>query len=258
MSFGYIPGNSVWKNIILRITGWPNVIRRLQAPVIMKMLNPGKDNVILDAGCGEGCFSFEISKRCKKSVGVDLNVNKKGISDGNYSNLTLVRGDIQKLPFENESFDKILLSSVLQMVADDCVVLTECHRVLNKGGELVLSVPVEYIWITSLNQIKKQLKTRFRANGKGYYKPTEIFGLLNAHGYRIVQTEYAPKKWGSLICEIWLFITYHLKLPLFSPYYFFFLYPVCLLERIIGSKKQNGNEIVIKVVKTGVPKERID
>ena len=45
------------KNVILNILGYPNVIRRIQAPIILKMLELKKDDVVLDAGCGGGFFT---------------------------------------------------------------------------------------------------------------------------------------------------------------------------------------------------------
>lgn len=65
MGFGYIPQKSLWKNIILKILGYPNTIRRIQAPILMRILNPQKSDFIVDTECGGGYITYEIAKISK-------------------------------------------------------------------------------------------------------------------------------------------------------------------------------------------------
>jgi len=175
--FGYIPNKTPWNDLVLRIVGYPSMIRRIQA---------------------------------------------------------------------SEKFDKILLSSVLQMVRDDKAVLKNCHRILKGKGVLVLSVPIEYCYLKKLNRIKPQLKKRFGAQGKTYYDYDEVIELLRNEGFGIMETKYSPKKWGSLIFEIGIFLWYHFCFPFFSSFLFPVLYPIAYFDKFADSK-QRGNELVIKV-----------
>jgi len=245
--FGYIPNKTPWNDLVLRIVGYPSMIRRIQAPVIMRMLKLKEDEVVLDAGCGGGFFTCEIAKRCKMSIDIDWNLSK-GLSFvmGKQPKVAYVRGDVQRLPFASEKFDKILLSSVLQMVRDDKAVLKNCHRILKGKGVLVLSVPIEYCYLKKLNRIKPQLKKRFGAQGKTYYDYDEVIELLRNEGFGIMETKYSPKKWGSLIFEIGIFLWYHFCFPFFSSFLFPVLYPIAYFDKFADSK-QRGNELVIKV-----------
>lgn len=250
MPFGYIPHKSIWKDIILKVFGWPNVVRRLQAPIIMRMLAPSKNDIILDAGCGGGNFAFEIAKNCKSCVGIDINIDEKNFSvTKDCNNLSFLKSNLERLPLQNDQFDKVLLSSVLQMVQDDKVLLKQCYRVTKRGGILVLSVPVRYIWFKSLNNIKNQLQKQFGVKGKGTYELDEVIELLKSHGYNVVETEYSPKKWGAWFYELWLFTCHNLGLPLSNPFYFLFLYPFACLDKVIGTRRQKGNEVIIKAIK---------
>ena len=249
MPFGYVPHQNSWKNLILKVLGHPNLIRRIQAPVLMRMLETKKDDIILDAGCGSGFFSYEIAKRCKTAVGIDwnLNISRSSWAMRKQPNVAYVIGDVQKLPFADEKFDKILLSSVLQMVEDDETLLKECHRVLKKKGTLVLSV-IEYIHIKRLNYYKSQLKEKFGARGKAYYDYDEVIGLLQGNGFEIIEVEYSPKKWGSLIFESYLFLWYRFNFPSFSPLLFPLLYPIAYFDKF-ANNRQKGNELIIKAKK---------
>jgi len=160
-----------------------------------------------------------------------------------------VKGDVQKLPFISQVFDRVLLSSVLQMVEDDKALLHECHRVLKNQGILVLSVPVDYVHFRSLNNHKVQLKRMFGSLGKGYYSENELRHLLKSRGLQILETEYSPKWWGSLISETTLFLWYHLGFPYANPLLFPLLYPIAWFDRF-ANPKQRGSEIIIKARKS--------
>lgn len=226
-----------------------SLIRRLQAPVIMRMLKPKRHEVILDAGCGGGFFTYEIAKKCKLAVGVDWNLPARLVFGMHTQpNMVCVEGDVQCLPFDSEKFDKILLSSVLQMVTDDVLLLQECRRVLKSEGVVVLSVPTDYCYLMKLNGLKPQLKERFGARGKAYYSSDEVIMLLRHGGFEVTETEYSPKKWGAAIFEIGLFLWYRFGFPFFSPALFAVFYPIAYLDRF-GSRRQKGNEIVISARK---------
>jgi len=251
MTFGYMPRKNFFENIVLKIFGYPNFIRRIQAPILMRMLDPASGDRILDAGCGAGVFTFEAAKVCQ-SVGLDFYINKN-LCNANkvLPYLSYVRADISKIPFKDESFDKILLSSVLQMIDPDDHVLTCCNRLLKRNGVLVLSVPVEYVYIKVLNTYKNNLLLKFKSAGKGYYPFSEIASLLRDHGFEIMEFEYSPKRAGSFLYESWLYVCYRLGLPLFHAFYFI-LYPIMYLDKL--DKKTNcGCEIIIKARKYGPP-----
>ncbi len=55
-----------------------------------------------------------------------------------------VVADAHKLPFENGSFDVVLLTSVLGDCEDPYMVISEVERVLNIGGIAILNVPFLY------------------------------------------------------------------------------------------------------------------
>jgi len=49
--------------------------------------------------------------------------------------------NITPWPIENESFDLILLFSVIEHMVDPLETLVECHRILNHGGRIVILTP---------------------------------------------------------------------------------------------------------------------
>lgn len=250
MPFGYIPHSSPLKDFLLRLLGWPNVVRRLQAPALFEFLNLKHTDVVADLGCGGGEFSFEMAGRCRKCFAVDISISQKAQTSFRHApNLHLASGSVLDLPFADNCFDKILLSSVLQMVGDDEKLLSECRRTLKSNGRLILSVPTDYVWVKSLNRLKGELKTLFKSQGKGYYTLAEIEKILNTAGFCILNTTYAPKNLGSLLCELWLYGCYRTGLPLYSQYYFVPLYPLAAFDPHLRFRSVKGNELIIHATK---------
>lgn len=100
---------------------------------------------ILDAACGAGNLARHLAAEGYDVYGVDLS-NKflKYLSKQQVAGrLTLLQGDITKLPFDDNQLDGIVAGEVLEHLEDDGAVLRECWRVLREGGVCVISVPAE-------------------------------------------------------------------------------------------------------------------
>lgn len=123
-------------------------------------LQPG--DRVLDIGCGEGRHTAKVWE----SPGVfcvgadmchrDLLISQKklrlheelsgGSADSDRtlkqsSVWTLMAADITELPFEDQSFDTIICSEVMEHIHDEKRALAELARILRPGGSLALSVP---------------------------------------------------------------------------------------------------------------------
>ncbi len=241
---------SILRETIAKALGYPSLIRRIQAPVVLKMLNLQRADVVLDAGCGSGYFTSEIAQKSCLVIGIDLKLKKTlALALGKQSNKTFATASVEEMPFIENKFDKVLLSSVLQMV-NDRPLLEECFRVLKHDGQLVLSVPIEFCYIKELNQIKPQLGAKAEAKGKAYYTIQELTEVLKQAGFEILEVEFSPKKFGSLVCEMEMYLWNRLGLPFFSSFVFPLFYLLLYFEHK-AKKNQRGNELIIKAQKKG-------
>jgi 2-polyprenyl-3-methyl-5-hydroxy-6-metoxy-1,4-benzoquinol methylase len=102
----------------------------------------------LDAGCGNGAFSFLSYKLGNSVLGIDLspdNINRclefrgyKGIAA---SRVNFVRFNLYNLAELNEVFDQILCFETLEHIKDDRYILGNFAKLLKAGGILQLGVP---------------------------------------------------------------------------------------------------------------------
>ena len=97
---------------------------------------------ILDLGCGNGSVSEVLSAHGYHVTGVDLNTEAIRAGQNRNSAVTYLVGDVLKgLPFEDASFDAVVLSFVLVNIipqAEREKAVRELRRVLKPGG---------YVWV---------------------------------------------------------------------------------------------------------------
>jgi ubiquinone/menaquinone biosynthesis C-methylase UbiE len=116
-------------------------------------INPDEleGKVLLDLGSFTGgrlCSWFETYK-LGKGVGIDINPLFKQASEEfaesrGIKNIEFFTGVGEALPFADNSIDFIVSTDVFEHVQDLQQVLSECYRVLKKGGKLLVVFPQFY------------------------------------------------------------------------------------------------------------------
>jgi SAM-dependent methyltransferase len=101
--------------------------RRLES--LTAMLNVPRDGHVLDYGCAEQPYRRFFAPTVA-FVGADLPGNPD-------ADVTISADGL--LPVDDEAFDAVLSTQVLEHVADPVTYLEECRRVLRPGGRLLLS-----------------------------------------------------------------------------------------------------------------------
>jgi len=115
---------------------------RRRARVLLEYLELEDGMDVLDCGCGMGFYLMVMGQlRSLHLTGVDTDVERLEFAERYGIRATLVDGDATALPFADSSFDRVLMSEVLEHVPDDAAALREAQRVLRPGGMLAISVP---------------------------------------------------------------------------------------------------------------------
>lgn len=112
---------------------------------IFQTYNKSLDNIIgkkvLDMGCGSGRFTFGLAKiGAKEVIGIDKDITtaEKNQEKAKLPNLKFIKGDVLKLPFEDETFDFVWCKGILHHRGNIDKGLDELSRVLKQGGLALL------------------------------------------------------------------------------------------------------------------------
>src|SRR3989304_8715188 len=129
---------------LLKNTG--DIALKRRAKFIIAGINPEKNDKILDVGCGDGYYLHLLSSLRKDIHLTGLDIDSRAIlfarKNLKTKKIKLIEGNIEKrLPFRKNSFNKIVMSEVVEHLSDDVKGLSEVYRVLKPGGTLCLSVP---------------------------------------------------------------------------------------------------------------------
>lgn len=125
----------------------------------LMLLNPQKNEIILDAGCGDGKFAKRTANKCKRIYGIDISKEAiKKAKKNKPKNCFFLAESIETLPFSNSFFDKIVCIETLEHILNPKKAIKEFFRCLKPEGILVLSIPT--IDQSSIAKIEKILKVR--------------------------------------------------------------------------------------------------
>jgi SAM-dependent methyltransferase len=104
---------------------------------------------LLDAGCGEGRHCFGALERGARVVGLDLDRASLRAASGGLRDRAgalgtlgaMIQGNTLKLPFRDESFDKVICSEVMEHVHDYRGAARELARVTRPDGIVAVTIP---------------------------------------------------------------------------------------------------------------------
>ncbi|MFA4887853.1 MAG: methyltransferase domain-containing protein [Candidatus Nanoarchaeia archaeon] len=162
---------------------WFKALRLLYRDLLNE-LKKDKYLKILDAGCGTG-RNMKLLEQYGEVVGIDISDQALFFSKkrGN----KVVKGSITQLPFKDEQFDIVLASDVIyHQWVDDKGALKEIHRVLKKGGYLIVNT-ASYQFMMSEHDKAVMSKVRYTKSG--------LKQLLKSSGFRINKIFY----WNSFL-----------------------------------------------------------
>lgn len=135
-------------NFASHFYGLANFIEEKHHLRALRLANIQPEEKVLEVAVGLGYTFLKILGKVNaenKVFGIDisekmLNKAKERVIKNGYSNFDLKIGDARKLPYPNETFDILYNSYMLDLtpLSDIPIVLKEFHRVLKKGGRLIL------------------------------------------------------------------------------------------------------------------------
>ena len=121
----------------------------VEKPMMKSMLPNLKNKKILLLGCGTGEES-KLLELCgasaKQIIGLDLSAKSIEIAKNTYPEIEFVVGNMNNLPFENNSFDFVYSSLALHYSSTPEKVYKEVYRIIKTNGLFLFSIAHPLRW----------------------------------------------------------------------------------------------------------------
>lgn len=164
-------------------------VHRLEKDLVFSLAGVKKGEKALDAGCGTGNYSIELSKKGAITTGFDSSpdmlalavakARKEGLA------INFIQADalsISALP--DNSFDIVLSVGMLCFVKEREGALVELRRVLKPGGRLVVGVLNRCSPWAVLRRLKGMFKETIY-NQVSFISPAELDDSLKKAGFKV-------------------------------------------------------------------------
>ena len=102
---------------------------------------PAGCQAVLDGGCAFGSGTAPLSTIAGRVFGCDPNPELIARARTSYPGLTFEVCPLERTPYEDDMFDAVILTDVLEHVVNERVVINELFRILKPGGHLIVTVP---------------------------------------------------------------------------------------------------------------------
>ncbi|HEX8950040.1 MAG TPA: class I SAM-dependent methyltransferase [Dissulfurispiraceae bacterium] len=243
--------------LYLLLFGTPNLGNFSNGIYLNRVLRQGGFRTVLDAGCGDGTFSFYTALKCPKCSVTGMDIGEQGLHTSESTldvcsrigkklglgNLEFRKTDLRELS-EEEKYDLVFSFDVLEHIKENRKVLENFYRALVRGGRLLVRIPTR--------RQERILSAKFTAEHEKWaaiehvgqhYEMRDLYADLRTIGFEIISAGYTNGYWGKLSFELLEAMKYY-KLP--EPLVFG-LIPALKLLRLIDAAAQpkQGNGLLM-------------
>ncbi len=99
----------------------------------------GSNKEVLEVGCGVGILLKQIQSN--KNVVTGIDISSFAVSVLNEDGMNGIQSVLPNIPLNDNSFDVVVGTEILEHLDNDKELLVQCHRVCKKGGRIIFVVP---------------------------------------------------------------------------------------------------------------------
>jgi len=132
---GLIQSRFKWLGLIMYL--FPG--RRSDVDFSVMYLPAQQQGRLLEIGCGSGAMLNYMGSLGWQAEGID--VDPSAVANAKSKGLKVVLGSLEEQGYNDNSFDAIMASHVIEHVPDPQGLLAECYRILKPGGMISIVTP---------------------------------------------------------------------------------------------------------------------
>lgn len=159
---------------------------------------------VLDVGCGAGAMTIALKRERPdlEIIGIDKSREGIKIAKDKKSQVKFLVGDINKLPFKDQTFDAVVCHHVLEHLEEPKKPIKEINRVLKKRGIFYSITPLEgnpstLHWLFYKIPGYRDLRIKYLGHFQ-QYSFADLKSLIEENGFKIVSWSWS----GFLFAQI--------------------------------------------------------
>jgi len=129
-----------WERVAHKYDSVWSLLTRQFIPHLISAAEVSSGMSVLDVACGPGHVSAAVKQLGAVSTGIDFSARMIGIAKQTFPAISFLEGDAQDLPFEKDSFDRVLINFGLLHVSRPEKACAEACRVLKSDGRFGFTV----------------------------------------------------------------------------------------------------------------------
>lgn len=147
----------------------------LSAP-IMARIQPNRAPLMLDAATGTARLPIIMARNPQfegRIIGFDLSRKMLAVAERKVAALrfepfiSLIRGSVQSVPFEDNRFDVVTCLEALEFMPDPKAALAEMIRALRPGGLLLMTIRIDTRWMPDRTWSEERMRANLQFCGMG-------------------------------------------------------------------------------------------
>lgn len=145
-----------------------------------------KNKTLLDGGCGTGLFTKKAIERGAEVTSLDIAPKLVELTIKKNPSATGIEGSLLELPFEDNTFDFVISSDVIEHTPDPLAAVKELIRVLKPSGKICITVPNRTFWFFSV-KIAEALKLRDYQGFENWVHYNDLKNFMERNNIRIIK-----------------------------------------------------------------------
>jgi len=199
IDFSFLVGFNKTDNIKKYITKNPLIRHSVNSFVatfldLVQICEKEQTKRVLDAGIGEGALDYILSNKFNNLEIIGLDISSENLSMAKQITIaSLIRGDINNLPFKENSMDLVVSLEVLEHMAEPEFAISEIKRVSREFA--IFSVPNDRIF--RLGNILRGKNLSDFGNGPGHVQhfTEKTFIELLEKNFKIIAIKKPANLW---------------------------------------------------------------
>jgi arsenite methyltransferase len=201
---------------------------QIQRAEMMRLLRAGPGSKVLDVGSGPGFLASDIADAVGPEgwvCGIDISDLMLGLSSRYCAHQPWVdfrKAEATRIPFQDQSFDVAVSMQVLEYVSDISAAISDIHRVLRPGAQLVI-MDTDWdslVWFSATPDSANRILAEWNNHVAHPFLPRTLIPQLLDAGFQVEKPQI---------------------IPIFNPYYDPDSFSNRLVDLIVPFVRKRGN-----------------